>query len=160
MVNTRQEPITANGFLSAHLNKTALTTKCIQFRKIMATREKKVANREKKNGKNAITAIKLRGMQFIAQTLNERANADMVNTTNEARATSEANGSRIQNNGTDKINIRSRKMLEAIDKQKKFEIINEIIDITRPVAQISRKTALHKTKEPKPNMVLAINRIR
>jgi len=158
MINTRQAPINANGFLSAHLNKIALTKECIQFRQIMATNEKKTAKREKKNGKKAIMAIKFRGMQFNAQTANERAKTDKVNRTNDDFATEEANGNTIQNKGTEKISNRSKKMLEIISKPKKFEISNEIADATRPAAQISRNIFRQRINEPKHKTTLAKNK--
>jgi len=104
-------PITNSGLRSAHLNKTALIKECIQFRPIIANIEKKVAKSENKNGKKAITAIKFKGMQFNDQMVNERANADIVNKTNDDFATAEANGNTIQNNGTDRISNRSKKYL-------------------------------------------------
>jgi hypothetical protein len=153
-----QAPITDNGLFSAHLSNTALIRECSRFLPIIATNEKDVAKTEKKNGRKAITAIKFRGIQLCDQILNERANVVIPNTASDALATMQANGTKIQNSGTDRISNNSKNTLAIMSTQKKFEISKEIADTTRPVAQISRSMTRQTTNEPKHSTTLATNK--
>ena len=113
---------------------------CSEFLPMIKVTEKIVTNMAKIPGRKEITITTFSETQFIAQAPYEAPKANRTKVINDCFATSGANGIKAQNTGIEKTSKAISEKLETNSTKKKFETNNDMAEMIRGAAQISRKT--------------------